>query len=168
MVREGGPCMARLGNGDNAPLCCHEGLSSTWYGKSGHQFCGSHRAAWNRWKKEHGVEQEEEEPRYLTEMDELLGTRYCEPAEMKPDERFNDVTKSSLQFCVQGTFTAESYTRGMVDTRWQTLEQLSESCSREVAVEMVNTKNARTRGFLRLTPRLYITEHSPERTDPRL
>jgi hypothetical protein len=131
MVREGGPCMARLGNGDNAPLCCHEGLSSTWYGKSGHQFCGSHRAAWNRWKKEHGVEQEEEEPRYLTEMDELLGTRYCEPAEMKTDERFNDVTKSSLQFCVQGTFTAESYTRGMVDTRWQTLEQLSESCSRE-------------------------------------
>ena len=112
-------------------LCGYEGQSSTWYGKAGHQFCGSHRAAWNRWKAISGAEVDEEEPRYLTEMDELLGTRYCEPTKMKADERFNEVKKSTLQFCVQGTFTAEGYARGMVDTRWQTLEQLCESCSRE-------------------------------------
>ena len=36
-----------------------------------------------------------------------------------------------LQFCVQGTFTPENYDRGQVDTRWQSLHQLTEGCSKE-------------------------------------
>ena len=64
-------------------------------------------------------------------MDELLGTRYCEPAKMKRKERYNEVKKTELQFCVQGTFNYEDDARGHTDTRWQTLEELKESCSRE-------------------------------------
>ena len=67
----------------------------------------------------------------LTDLHELLGSRFCDPSKMKPDERLNDVKKNSLQYCVQGTFTAEGYARGVMDTRWQTLEQLTERCSRE-------------------------------------
>ena len=85
-----------------------------------------------RWRSEEGgEEQEAETPRYLTELDEVLGTRFCDPSKMKPDEKFNDVKKNSLQFCVQGTFTAEGYARGLTDTRWQTVQQLSEKISRE-------------------------------------
>ena len=50
---------------------------------------------------------------------------------MGPDDRLNDVKKTTLQLCVQGTFKAEGYRRGPTDVRWQTLEQLTESCSRE-------------------------------------
>ena len=64
-------------------------------------------------------------------MDELLRTRYCDPSKMGPDDKFNDVKKNTLQFCVQGTFKAEGYRRGPTDVRCQTLEQLTESCSRE-------------------------------------
>ena len=32
---------------------------------------------------------------------------------------------------MQGTFKAEGYERGPTDVRWQSLEQLTESCSRE-------------------------------------
>ena len=132
MGRYGGPCQAPV-EGNDGDICGYEGWSCTWYGKRGHQFCGSHRAAWSNWKSERGQggDDDEEEPRYLTKMDALLGERYCEPTKMKPDEKFNDVKKTNLQFIVQGTFTAEGYAKGMTDTRWQTLEQLTESCSRE-------------------------------------
>ena len=56
-------------------------------------------------------------------MDELLGTRYCDPSKMGPDDKMNDVKKSELHFCVQGTFKAEGYRRGPTDVRWQSLEQ---------------------------------------------
>ena len=64
-------------------------------------------------------------------MDVLLGERYCEPSKMKAPEKYNEVKKNSLQYLVQGTFTVEGYKRGLPDTRWQTLQQLTESCSRE-------------------------------------
>lgn len=132
MPRFGGPCQAPVEDNEDG-ICGYEGMSSTWYGKQGHQFCGSHRSAWKHWQEEHsaGRDGHEEEPRYLTEMDELLGSRFCDPSKMKPDDKFNAVKKNSLQYCVQGTFTAEGYARGMVDTRWQTLEQLTERCSKE-------------------------------------
>ena len=70
---------------------------------------------------------------------------------MGSDDKFNDVKKSTLQFCVQGTFKAEDGTRaGPTDVkrraRWQSLlarpahervpsdtdsDCVSESCSRE-------------------------------------
>ena len=88
-----------------------------------------------RWKKECGAAGDEEAS-LLTEMGELLGTRfnlnrYCEPTKMAAPEKYNDVKKNALQFCVQGTFTPEGFQRGQTDTRWQSLEQLTESCSRE-------------------------------------
>ena len=130
MPRTGGPCQAPVDNVDG--ICGHEGVSSTWYGKRGHQFCSSHRAAWLKWRREGGGDEEDEEqPRYLTEMNELLGSRFCDPTTMKADDKFNDVEKTSLHYLVQGTFTAEGYARGVVDTRWQTLQQLTERCSRE-------------------------------------
>ena len=64
-------------------------------------------------------------------MSELLGTRYCEPSKMKRKHRYNDVSKTSLDFCVQGAFTCEDVANGEVDTRWQTLGEMAESCSRE-------------------------------------
>ena len=94
------------------------------------------------WEENPGNEgdatQGEEDPSYLTEMDVLLGSRYCEPAKMSKPEKYNDVEKDSLQFCVQGTFTVEGYMydKGSTDTRWQTLEQLTESCSRKDFVEL--------------------------------
>ena len=50
---------------------------------------------------------------------------------MKRKHRYNDVSKTSLDFCVQGTFTCEGVTNGEVYTRWQTLNEMAESCSRE-------------------------------------
>ena len=50
---------------------------------------------------------------------------------MKRKHRYNDVSKTSLDFCVQGTFTCEGVTNGEVDTRWQTLGEMAETCSRE-------------------------------------
>ena len=107
-------------------------MSTCWYGKRGrHHFCSSHRAAWERWRKDDDAEEDEE--RYVTDMNELLGTRNCEPShsQMKAPEKYNDVKKNALQFCVQGTFTAAGYARGAMDTRWQTVDELSKSCSRE-------------------------------------
>lgn len=129
MPRRGGPCQAVVD--EDGAICGHEGLSSTWYGKRGHQFCGSHRAAWMRWRASNDDAEEGEDPSYLTEMESLLGVRYCEPSMMKDAEKFNDVKKNALQFCVQGTFTPEGYQRGRIDTRWQTLDQLTERCSKE-------------------------------------
>ena len=114
MPRLGGPCQAPVEENDDG-ICGHEGLSSTWYGKAGHQFCGSHRAAWLRWRKEGGAA-DNDEASYLTKMGELLGTRYCEPAQMAAPAKYNDVKKNTLQFCVQGTFTPEGYARGQTDT----------------------------------------------------
>ena len=50
---------------------------------------------------------------------------------MKCKHRYNDVSKTSLDFCVHGTFTCEGVTNGEVDTRWQTLDKMAETCSRE-------------------------------------
>ena len=130
--RHGGPCQAPDEDNENG-ICGFEGECCTWYGKAGHQFCSSHRAAWYHWKQreEGGAAADGEPQRYLTQMDELLGTRYCDPTKMGSDDKFNDIKKSTLQFCVQGTFKAEGYTRGPTDVRWQSLDQLTESCSRE-------------------------------------
>ena len=127
--RSGGPCQAPVEENEDG-ICGYEGESSTWYGKAGCQFCSSHRAAWLHWRKE-GDKQDDEPSRYLSEMDALLGTRYCDPTKMGPDDKFNDVKKDALHFCVQGTFKAEGYARGPTDVRWQSLQQLTESCSRE-------------------------------------
>ena len=69
----------------------------------------------------------------MTEIDELLGTRYCEPTKMKPKERRNQVLMNALQYNVQGTFNcAEDDERGQTDTRWQTVDELVESgCSQK-------------------------------------
>ena len=123
---EGGPCCAPLEEGGT----CGVDLSSFWYGKRGAKFCASHRAAWEK-SKNGALAGNEEEPSELTEMDQLLGTRYCEPAKMKRKERYNDIPKKSLEFCVQGTFNFDDDQRGHTDTRWQTLAELTEYCSRE-------------------------------------
>ena len=58
-----------------------------------------------------------EQPSYVSEADEVLGARYREPSMMKAPERFNDVKKTALQLCVQGTFIPDGYERGTIDTR---------------------------------------------------
>ena len=128
-TKAGGPCQGPGGDGEGS--ICGVTESTCWYGKRGHQFCSSHRAAWNHWKKSGAVE-DDEEPSALTEIDTLLGTRYCEPSKMKPKERRNEVSMSVLQFNVQGTFNCdEDDERGHTDTRWQTLDELVESgCSK--------------------------------------
>ena len=52
---------------------------------------------------------------------------------MQPKQRRNEVGKSALQFCVQGTFNcAQDDERGEKDSRWLTLDELVEAdCSRE-------------------------------------
>ena len=83
------------------------------------------------WRADGAGEEGEEPQRCLTEMEDLLGTHYCDPAKMSTDAKFNDVNKNKLHFCVQGTFKADGYERGPIDIRWQSLEQLTERCSRE-------------------------------------
>ena len=132
--RLGGPCQAPLrdAEGNEDGICGHEGESSTWYGKRPHQFCGSHRAAWEKWKREaFDAVDAEEEPTYLTQMEAMLGARYCEPSKMKNPEKYNTVKKDVLQYLVQGTFTPDGYARGQTDTRWQSLRELTERCSKE-------------------------------------
>ena len=63
-------------------ICGYEGLSSTWYGRRGNQFCGSHRAAWLKWRRDEGNYDDHEDPSYLSSIGEILGTRYCEPSKM--------------------------------------------------------------------------------------
>jgi hypothetical protein len=64
-------------------------------------------------------------------MTEVIGTRYCEPSKMKPAEKYNSIKKTSLQFCVQGTFIPEGYERGTTNTRWQTVDELVAAISHE-------------------------------------
>jgi hypothetical protein len=91
-----------------------------------------HRAAWQQFKL-NGAMEKADEVTVLTEVDELLGTRYCEPGRMGPKQRRNAVGKSAMQFCVQGTFNcAQDDERGETDARWLTLDELVEAdCSRE-------------------------------------
>ena len=72
-----------------------------------------------------------EEPSYIDEADEVLGTQYCEPNIMKPAKKFNDVKKSALQLCVLGTFIPEGYQCGSTDAHWQSIEELVASISPE-------------------------------------
>ena len=69
----------------------------------------------------------------LTVAEELLGTRYCEPTRMIRKQRRNTVKKSTLQYCVQGTFNCEDGDeRGEPDARWQTVDELVKAaCSLE-------------------------------------
>ena len=128
---EGGPCCAVVGEEDDgSPQLCGETWSTCWYGKKGKKFCAGHRAAWNHWRHS-GDADEEVEHSTLTDVDELLGVRYCEPITMKGAERYNDIAKNNMQYCVQGTFTVEGYARGHTDTRWQKLDELVECCTRE-------------------------------------
>ena len=132
--KAGGPCKAWVDGEEDGEEGgeCGETWSSQWYGKRGHQFCASHRAAWQHWRKDSGADNNgDEQPSDLTKMSELLGTRYCEPSVMAWPARYNNISKSVLQYCVQGTFTVEGYAKGHDDTRWQTLAQLTDSCSRE-------------------------------------
>jgi len=133
-MKEGGPCK---GPGEDEGTLCGGTRSSCWYGKRDHQFCALHRTAWNRFRQ-HGATEEAEEATALTEVDAVLGTRYCEPSRMKPKQRRNEVKKDTLQFCVQGTFNCgEDDDRGETDTRWQTLDELVEAgCSREEFEEL--------------------------------
>ena len=130
----GGPCEAMVIGDDGDEEQCNVCISSCWYGK-GKTFCAAHRAAWQKSKAQ---VDDAEEPSYISEMDDVLGARYCEPSKMKPAERYNDVKKSTLQLCVQGTFVPEGYERGCVDTRWQSIEELSASCSREDFVQLTS------------------------------
>ena len=50
---------------------------------------------------------------------------------MRSAERYNDVNKKAPQFCVQGTFLPDGYAKGQMDTRWQTLDELTGACTRE-------------------------------------
>lgn len=126
---EGGPCIAKVVDDDaeGGTRECGRSVSSCWYGK-GKLYCASHRTAWNKSKAQ---ADDAEEPSYLDDMTEVIGTRYCEPSKMKPAEKYNSIKKTSLQFCVQGTFIPEGYERGTTDTRWQTVDELVAAISRE-------------------------------------
>ena len=50
---------------------------------------------------------------------------------MEWSERYNDVEKKSLQFCVQGSFAFAGDKRGHTDMRWETLDQLVACTTRE-------------------------------------
>ena len=134
----GGPCQA-VDAEDNT--LCGETWSTCWYGKAkqGVHFCSSHRRAWEQFKL-NGTAEKADEATALTEVDELLGTRYCEPSRMARKQRRNKVEKgaSTLQFCVQGTFNcAQDDARGEHDMSWLTLDELSQSdCSREEFIEL--------------------------------
>ena len=67
----------------------------------------------------------------ITEMDEVLGARFCEPSKMKAPAKYNAINKDELQFCVQGKFKVEGYDRGHTDTRWQTIDDMTRRISRE-------------------------------------
>ena len=123
----GGPCLAMVVGDDGEDEQCGVCISSFWYGK-GKTFCAAHRAAWQKSKAQ---PDDAEDPAYVSVVDEVLGSRYCEPANMKPAEKYNDVKKTALQLCVQGTFVPEGYDRGCTDTRWQTMDELVSSISRE-------------------------------------
>ena len=123
----GGPCIAIVVGDDGKDEQCGACVSSFWYGK-GKTFCAAHRAAWQKSKAQ---AEDAEELSYVSEVDEMLGSRYCEPSMMKPAEKFNDVKKSTLQLCVQGTSIPNGYERGNTDTRWQSIEELVASVSRE-------------------------------------
>ena len=129
---ERGPCQAP---GEETGDICGQTLSSCWYGaaREGIHFCSSHRAAWKDFKRNGAATEQSEEATVLTVVDELLGTRYCEPSRMKPKQRRNTVLKSTLQYCVQGTFNCEDGDeRGEPDARWQTVDELVEAdCSLE-------------------------------------
>ena len=132
--KAGGPCKAWVDGEEDGEEGgeCGKTWSSQWYGKRGHQFCSSHRAAWQHWRNESGAGKDgDEQPSNLTEMSDLLGTRFCEPSVMEWPDRYNDIKKNALQYCVQGTYAVEGYAKGHDDTRWQTLEQLTRNCSRE-------------------------------------
>ena len=133
-LKPGGPCQATTLDDDGDEVQCGVSSSSFWYGK-GKTFCASHRAAWNKSKAE---ADQGEEPSYITDMEDVLGARFCEPSKMKPAERYNDVKKAAVQLCVQGSFVPEGYARGVTDTRWQSIEELTASCSREDFEELTS------------------------------
>lgn len=132
--KPGGPCIAMVFDDDGDEVQCGVCISSFWYGK-GKTFCASHRTAW---KKSTAEAEEAEEPSYVSEVDVVVGARYCEPSKMKAAERFNDIKINALQLCVQGTFVPEGYQRGCTDTRWQSIQELSASCSREDFVQLTS------------------------------
>ena len=98
---------------------CGEMMSSCWYGqgKLGVHFCSNHRAAWEDFRR-NGATEKADEATTLTEVDELLGSWYCEPSRMERTWRRNEVGKSTLQFCVQGTFNCEDDALGEIDAQW--------------------------------------------------
>ena len=91
--KAGGPCQAP---GEEVGTFCGETLSSCWYGKArqGIHFCSIHRAAWKDIRR-HGATEAAEEATVLTEADEFLGTRYCEPSRMESKQRRNKVGLTS-------------------------------------------------------------------------
>jgi hypothetical protein len=91
----GGPCIAKVVDDDaeGGTRECGRSVSSCWYVK-GKLYCASHRTAWNKSK---ALADDAEEPSYLDDMTEVIGTRYCEPSKMKPAEKYNSIKKTSLK-----------------------------------------------------------------------
>ena len=75
----------------------------------------------------------------LSHMDEVLGTRYCEPTAMKA----NMIMTRAMQLIMKGTFNrADLAGRGRTGTRWQMLDELVESCSAEDVGKLQDARGA--------------------------
>ena len=73
----------------------------------------------------------------LSHMDEVLGTRYCEPTAMKA----NMIMTRAMQLIMKGTFNRADLA-GSTGTRWQMLDELVESCSAEDVGKLQDARGA--------------------------
>ena len=73
----------------------------------------------------------------LSHMDEVLGTRYCEPTAMKA----NMIMTKAMQLIMKGTFNRADLA-GSTGTRWQMLDELVESCSAEDVGKLQDARGA--------------------------
>ena len=73
----------------------------------------------------------------LSHMDEVLGTRYCEPTAMKA----NMIMMRAMQLIMKGTFNRADLA-GSTGTRWQMLDELVESCSAEDVGKLQDARGA--------------------------
>ena len=122
VVYAGGPCIAIV-EGEQQ---CGATESSWWYGAGSNKFCARHRTAWKKWRLGE-TDEPHEPPSNLAEVHEMLGSRFCEPSNMAWYERYNEVAKSSMDYCVQGTFKFEGMVKGHGDIRWLAVEKLAAS-----------------------------------------
>ena len=73
----------------------------------------------------------------LSHMDEVLGTRYCEPTAMKA----NMIMTRAMQLIMKGTFNRADLA-GSTGTRWQMLDELVESCNAEDVGKLQDARGA--------------------------